>query len=155
MPRFENRNLVIIKQNLPQPQSPHDLVREAFVWLGVRVIVGIIVVALGIVFFVFVIDLIQVFVVRIFVLVFFIAGRNLDRHDLSKGRFAALAEALLAVLQDLEAFVADAHIAQFDLGTQRDDVNDLQSKFARVNVRTMDMIGKEWEEQGAQMRDRR
>lgn len=146
MPRFENRNLVIIKQYLPQPQSPHDLVCEAFVWLGVRVIVGIIVVALGIVFFVFVIDLIQVFVVRILVLVFFIAGRNLDRHDLSECRFAALAEALLAVLQDLEAFVANAHVAQFDFGTQRDNVDDLQSQFARVDVRAMHMISQEWQE---------
>jgi hypothetical protein len=56
-----------------------------------------------------------------------------------------------AVLEDLETFVCDAHVANLDIGSKSHDVDDLEREFAWVNVGAMDVIREEGNAERTQM----
>lgn len=62
--------------------------------------------------------------------------------------------AAATILEDLEAFVRDSHVADLDLGPQGDNVDDLERELARVDVGTVDVVGEEGNAEGAKMGDR-
>ena len=54
--------------------------------------------------------------------------------------------------EDLEAFGSDAHVAEFNLGSQSDNVDDLQCKLARVGIAAVHVICKEGDVEAAEVR---
>lgn len=58
-----------------------------------------------------------------------------------------------AAFEDLEAFSSDAHVAQFDLGAEGDDVDDLEGELAGIGIAAVDVVGEEGNVQAAEVRN--
>ena len=60
-----------------------------------------------------------------------------------------------AGFEDFKALSSDAHVAEFDFGSESDDVDDLQGELAGVGIATVDVICEEGDVEAAKVGYRR
>lgn len=164
MPRLKDRDLVVVKQNLPQLQ-----LRSFLPAIGAHVI-RIVIIHVICSFRLAVINIAQVFavcVVQIDVVLLVGPFSAIDAGpasvEVGVGRYAVsrvvgidtVIVPEILVLDNLEALARQAHVAKLDLGAEGNDVHDLHCEILFLKIRTVRVVGDVRDVEGANVRDHR
>lgn len=164
MPRLEDRNLIIIKQDLPQPQSRRTLLPTGplpSTTIVTPTTLALVVIAIGprarlrlLVNISSTVTLrIRIIIIAILIVVAlhsFVYPKWVFPRLCLLG-WPSLNTGVSTVLKDLEAFTCNAHVAQFDFWSQSHDIHELQRELSWVDVRSVYVIRKERNAKTAEM----